>query len=263
MRLAILFALVLAAPAPAADAFADLNAYRAANRLPKFTRDEGLSRAAEAAASFRAKHRLFGHTESDFKFLPAGASADAAGCAAYPAGYGIMACGLRDDHTHAGAAAVAGDDGKVYWHVFYRGGSGRELIRAEASVPAAPYVAKDTKPAPKAGCPCQAGGCPCAAGKPCSCGDYCSCPDCPGRYAAGYERVKKGEALKLAVGVKANKSQSEYQSPPMPGVRPGVYRWYAKDGVPTIDVAPMTAAPLCPTGRCPLQPGSNPFAPSR
>ena len=100
-------------------------------------------------------------------------------------------------------------------------------------------------------CPCR---CPCAAGKACSCGPACQCPTCPD-YAAGYAKVKAGQTLNLAVNVTAK--AGEVQSPPMPTVAPGVYRWYPRNGVPTID-----AAPICPDGRCPLQPRAivNPFA---
>ena len=49
--------------------------------LRPFVRDEGLTRAAQACAAFRARAGLFGHTADDFTFVPAGSSASTAGCA--------------------------------------------------------------------------------------------------------------------------------------------------------------------------------------
>jgi hypothetical protein len=97
-----------------------VNAKRAARGLRPFQHDPLLTIAAEACAAHRAQHRLFGHSANDFQFLPAGAKANAAGCAAYPASYGFMACCVYDSYTFAGAASVTGPDGRVYHHLFVR-----------------------------------------------------------------------------------------------------------------------------------------------
>ena len=103
-----------------ADALDVVNAQRAARGLRPYLRDDGLAAAAHAAAAHRAERRLFGHTENDFRFLPVGARATAAGCAAYPAHYGFMACATYENHTYAGAASVTGPDGRVYHHLVVR-----------------------------------------------------------------------------------------------------------------------------------------------
>jgi hypothetical protein len=105
------------------DALTVLNAQRASRGLRPYIRDAGLTVAAEAAAAFRAAHRLFGHTDNDFRFLPAGVRAHAAGCAAYPREYGFMACACYENWTHAGAAWVQGADGRYYCHLFVSNGS--------------------------------------------------------------------------------------------------------------------------------------------
>jgi hypothetical protein len=113
-----------ASPAPASvadgDGLDEVNAQRAARGLRPYIRDDGLTQAARACAQFRAAHGLFGHTANDFAFLPAGAFASAAGCAAYPASYGWMSCCVYEGHTYAGAAYVTGRDGKRYMHLFVR-----------------------------------------------------------------------------------------------------------------------------------------------
>jgi hypothetical protein len=102
------------------DGLAEVNAKLAARGLRPFLRDEGLAQAARACAQFRAAHGLFGHTSNDFAFVPAGAHAASAGCAAYPAGYGWMSCCVYDGYTYAGAAWVTGRDGRRYMHLFVR-----------------------------------------------------------------------------------------------------------------------------------------------
>ena len=97
-----------------------VNAQRAARGLRPFVHDPLLTQAAEACASHRAGRFLFGHTANDFQFLPAGAVAHAAGCAAYPASYGFMACCTYEDYHYAGASSVMGADGKMYHHLFVR-----------------------------------------------------------------------------------------------------------------------------------------------
>lgn len=111
---------VLANINSASDALDEVNAKRAARGLRPYVRDDGLTRAAQSCAAFRAQHRLFGHTSNDFQFLSAGSRASAAGCAAYPASYGWMSCAVYENHTYAGAAYVTGTDGKRYMHLFVR-----------------------------------------------------------------------------------------------------------------------------------------------
>jgi len=111
------------APTPGTDALAEVNAKRAARGLRPYVNDPLLARAAQAAASFRAQHRMFGHVTGgmgDFAFLPPGAHAASAGCAAYPPSYGFMACTVYESYTYAGAAKVRGPDGKDYCHIFVR-----------------------------------------------------------------------------------------------------------------------------------------------
>lgn len=102
------------------DGLDEVNAKRAARGLRPFIRDENLTQAARACAQFRAAYGQFGHTSNDFAFVPAGTSASSAGCAAYPASYGWMSCCVFDNYTFAGAAWVAGRDGRRYMHLFVR-----------------------------------------------------------------------------------------------------------------------------------------------
>lgn len=102
------------------DGLDEVNAKRAASGLRPFIRDEGLTQAARACAAFRAQYGMFGHTSNDFSFVPPGASASSAGCAAYPASYGWMSCCTYDNYTYGGAAWVTGSDGRRYMHLFVR-----------------------------------------------------------------------------------------------------------------------------------------------
>lgn len=102
------------------DGLDEVNAKRASRGLRPFVRDDSLTHAARACASFRAQYGMFGHTSNDFAFLPAGASASSAGCAAYPASYGWMSCCVYEGYTYAGAAWVQGQDGRRYMHLFVR-----------------------------------------------------------------------------------------------------------------------------------------------
>jgi hypothetical protein len=102
------------------DALAEVNATRAKRGLPAFLRDEALTIAAYGAAKYRAEHRIAGHTRNDFEFLPDGAKASAAGCAAWPPGEGWGACCTYGRYRFAGAAWVVGQDGRRYMHLFVR-----------------------------------------------------------------------------------------------------------------------------------------------
>lgn len=102
------------------DGLDEVNAKRATRGLRPFIRDESLTQAARACAGFRAERGLFGHTSNDFAFLPAGAQASSAGCAAYPESYGWMSCCTYENYTYAGAAWVTGRDGRRYMHLFVR-----------------------------------------------------------------------------------------------------------------------------------------------
>ena len=111
---------ITTASAAAGDGLDEVNAQPAARGMRPFVRDEALTQAAHGCAAFRAQPRLFGHTANDFAFVPAGASARSAGCAAYPASYGWMSCCVYDGYTYGGAAWVTGADGKRYMHLFVR-----------------------------------------------------------------------------------------------------------------------------------------------
>jgi len=100
------------------DGLVEVNQRRAARGLRPFLRDEQLSRAAAAAADFRAARLMAGHTSSDFAFLPSGASASSAGCAAWPQGMGWGSCCSEDNWRYAGAAYAIGRDGQRYMHLF-------------------------------------------------------------------------------------------------------------------------------------------------
>lgn len=102
------------------DPLSEVNELRARRGLRPFIRDEALTQAASRCAGVRAMHRLFGHTNNDFSFLPPGAHAASAGCAAYPASYGWMSCCTYDNYTYAGAAYAVGADGKRYMQLFVR-----------------------------------------------------------------------------------------------------------------------------------------------
>lgn len=102
------------------DALDEVNATRAQRGLKPFVRDEQLTVAAREAAKQRAARLLAGHLESDFACLPDGASATAAGCAAWEPSWGWGACCTYDNYTYAGAAWVMGRDGRRYMHLFVR-----------------------------------------------------------------------------------------------------------------------------------------------
>ena len=131
MRFMILPVLILVLPALAAaegtqkapsaqQVLDEVNAARAARGLRPFLLDENLARAASDCAAYRARHRIEGHTSNDFAFLPKGATARAAGCAAWPVGWGWGACCTYDNYQYAGAAFSVGADGNRYMHIFVR-----------------------------------------------------------------------------------------------------------------------------------------------
>lgn len=102
------------------EALDEVNATRAQRGLPPFRYDEGLTRAAQACAQFRADRRIEGHTSNDFSFVPAGSHATSAGCAAWAPSMGWGACCTYEQHSYAGAAYAMGPDGRRYMHLFVR-----------------------------------------------------------------------------------------------------------------------------------------------
>lgn len=102
------------------EALDEVNAVRAQRGLPAFKYDEGLTCAAKACSQFRADRLIQGHTSNDFAFLPAGAHAPAAGCAAWDPSMGWGACCTYDGYSYAGAAYALGSDGRRYMHLFVR-----------------------------------------------------------------------------------------------------------------------------------------------
>jgi len=101
-------------------ALAEVNTLRARSGLAPYAYDEGLTRAAQAAASYRANYLIEGHTSNDFAFVPAGSQANAAGCAAWPVGMGWGSCCCYDHYRSAGAGWAMGRDGRRYMHLFVR-----------------------------------------------------------------------------------------------------------------------------------------------
>lgn len=117
----------------AEDALHEVNAARAARGLPPFAHDPALTAAAQAAADHRARFRIAGHVGGgmgDFGFLPAGASADAAGCGALEPSWGWGTCCTYENYQAAGAAVTMGPDGRRYMHLFVRGGGGSGVRQA-------------------------------------------------------------------------------------------------------------------------------------
>src|SRR5438067_165325 len=104
---------------PATEALAEVNAKRAERGLPPLEYDDGLTQAAMAAAKFRADRLIDGHVD-DFRFVPAGAHADAAGCAAWSPTLGWGSCCWDGNYRAAGAAWSMGADGRRFMHTFVR-----------------------------------------------------------------------------------------------------------------------------------------------
>jgi hypothetical protein len=112
----------IAAPSapPGPSALDEVNARRAQRGLPPFQEDAGLTAAAQGASEFRAARLIEGHTANDFQFLPPGAFATAAGCAAWPPEMGWGSCCSEEMHRYAGAGWAMGRDGRRYMHLFVR-----------------------------------------------------------------------------------------------------------------------------------------------
>lgn len=110
---------VVPKPRPNAS-LAEVNAARAKRGLPPFKEDMQLTKAAEAAAKYRADRLMAGHTRDDFAFLPEGVHADAAGCGALPDSWGWGTCCTYERFSFAGAGWSRGRDGKRYMHIFVR-----------------------------------------------------------------------------------------------------------------------------------------------
>ena len=103
------------------DALGEVNEKRARLGLRLLVRDEGLTAGATAAAQFRAANRIAGHTSNDFAYLPGGASATSAGCAALDPSWGWQSCCWEGSQwTYAGASWAMGSDGRRYMHIFVR-----------------------------------------------------------------------------------------------------------------------------------------------
>ena len=102
------------------SALDEVNAARAQRGLPPYVEDPQLTAAAEGAAEYRAANLVAGHTSNDFAFLPAGATASAAGCAAWEPSWGWGSCCTYESHRYAGAAWKMGADGWRYMHLFVR-----------------------------------------------------------------------------------------------------------------------------------------------
>ena len=105
------------------DSLAEVNAKRAARGLPPYTFDPLLTQAAMSCATYRASRGISGHVmhgSGDFQFLPLGATADAAGCAAVDASWGFLACEVYGSYRFAGAATVRGANGILFHHLFLK-----------------------------------------------------------------------------------------------------------------------------------------------
>jgi len=102
------------------DALTEVNAARAKRGLPPFIEDPNLTAGAKNLADVRAAALLRGHTSNDFKGLPVGTTASAAGCGALEPSWGWGACCTYDRYQFAGAAWAMGRDGRRYMHIFVR-----------------------------------------------------------------------------------------------------------------------------------------------
>lgn len=101
-------------------ALEEVNATRRARGLRPYLHDALLAVAARRCAAFRAASLIEGHSSNDFAFLPAGANASAAGCAAWHPSMGWGSCCQYESWQYAGAAWSMGRDGRRYMHIFVR-----------------------------------------------------------------------------------------------------------------------------------------------
>src|SRR5262245_160983 len=107
--------------APGDDALGEVNAWRAQRGLRPYLPDPALNAAARACAEQRAARLCQGHLpEGDFRYLPPGATATSAGCAAWEPSAGWGSCCTDGNYTYAGAAWRLGRDGLRYMDLFVR-----------------------------------------------------------------------------------------------------------------------------------------------
>lgn len=115
----------VASPRPGVSSGLDqVNARRAAAGLPLYRRCPDLEAAAEACVRYRARARIRGHVPDglgDFRFLPAGVNARAAGADWYGATAEFATCAMYDtEYTEAGCASAVDDSGNWYHQIFVR-----------------------------------------------------------------------------------------------------------------------------------------------
>ena len=115
-----LFLALIPSHSRAEDALDKVNQVRAERGLHPFKRAADLTIAARDCCRYRMAHHISFHTSNDFRFVPAGSSASAAGCACWPLGSGWGACCTYEDWREAGAWWSKGDDGRQYMHLFVR-----------------------------------------------------------------------------------------------------------------------------------------------
>ena len=129
---------VLCSPSwSAEEALDEVNALRRARGLPEYVIDDGLTAAAKAAADHRASQLVEAHC-NDFSFLPEGARADAAGCAAWYPEDGWGSCCIYENYRFAGAAWALGTDGRRYMHLFVAVRVGGSTASSEQWTPSYP-----------------------------------------------------------------------------------------------------------------------------
>lgn len=122
----------LARAAEAVDALDEVNVARAARGLRPFVKDQNLTAGAMQAATIRASRGIHGHLQNDFLCLPAGITADAAGCAAWPPSLGWGACATFENFQYAGAAWAYGRNGVRFMHLFVRGPQSQGVSNASS-----------------------------------------------------------------------------------------------------------------------------------
>lgn len=106
-------------------AFEEVNAHRARRGLRPFVWDDGLARAAEKCAAYRAQTFQHGHV-NDFAFLDPGVECAATGAEAGGQSYnapgtpGWFTCCTEDGYTFAGAGSATDANGQRYMSLFVR-----------------------------------------------------------------------------------------------------------------------------------------------